>query len=106
MVEVLLAKSLICFMGICSPALVGERTPVGTFQIEHVVLKDGQDVLMFAPSKPGRIFAIHRPPSPKRAALLAAGAKPPVTLGCVNVSEQTFVQLRACCSKHTLTIRR
>lgn len=108
MVEVFLSKALICFLGVCYPALIGERTPTGTFQIEHVYLRNRRghyDVLMFAPSRPGRIFAIHRTPSTKRAALLRAQSKVPVTLGCVNVSPEVFEKLRDCCSNAKLVIR-
>lgn len=108
MVKVFLAKALLCVQGQCFPVLVGENTPTGTFQIEHVVLNNRRgryDVLMFAPDKPGKVLAIHRTPSESRTALLKARSRAPVTAGCINVSPAVFELLVECCSTATLEIQ-
>lgn len=107
MIEVLLAKSLICFLGQCHPALVGERTPVGVYPMQYVELRAGgkaQHVLMFAPDKPGYVFAIHKAPSARRRALLEARSTVKVTHGCINVSDAVFDALASCCSNQSVTI--
>lgn len=95
-VEVFLAKSLICFLGQCSPALVGERTPVGTFQMERIKIKApqyGGSVLKFAPDGRDAIFAVHRPPSQRRRILLDRPERPHVTMGCINVKDEVYEAL-------------
>lgn len=107
MVTVFLAKAMICFASQCYPVLVGERTPLGQFPLTHVMLANRRgkyDVLMFAPDRPGKIFAIHRPPNPHRAALLAAESKTPVTAGCVTVSPAVFSRLIAVDPKDRSTL--
>lgn len=95
MVEIFLSKALICFSAVCYPALVGPRTPVGEFQMQVVPVTPPQyrgHVIKFAddPSNKRFMFAIHRPPSPARHALLHRAKRPAVTLGCVNIPHEVY----------------
>lgn len=95
MVEIFLAKALICFASVCHPALIGDRTPVGEFPMQVVRVAPpqyGGHVVKFAddPRDKKYMFAIHRSPTAHRASLLKQASRPPVTLGCVNVSPETY----------------
>lgn len=107
MVEVFASKALICVLGQCFAALVGDSTPPGTYPIQRAIVAYAdrrEDVLVFAYDEDGRAFAIHRPPSPRRRALLARNAAEKVTAGCVNVDDAVFDYLVSCCSGSRLTI--
>lgn len=95
-VEVFLAKALICFAGSCHPALVGQRTPKGTFRLERIPISApqyGGDVLVFAPDGPRAVFAVHRAPTAHRRELLKQHHKGKVTLGCINVTREVYALL-------------
>lgn len=55
----------------------------------------GGDVIKFAPDGRKAVFAIHRPPSPRRRQLLREGRRTGVTLGCINVENHVYEQLKA-----------
>ncbi len=106
-VDVFLAKALICFAGTCHPALVGRTTPIGEFQLRPLAISApqyGGDVLEFARDSQGDVFAIHRPPTSKRRQLLAAFYRPAVTNGCINVTTETYTALMECCNNATLRV--
>lgn len=108
MVNVLLAQGLICFLGTCHPALVGERTPTGQFTLQVLPLDDprfGGDVLVFAPDGPRAVFAVHRAPTVNRRELLRRPHRRPVTAGCINVTDEVYDRLRNCCVEHTMLIQ-
>lgn len=107
MVEVFLSEALLCVLGQCYPVLVGERTPVGHYTLQHVELQyDGKSerVLMFAPDRPGRVLAIHKLPNKAREILLTEQSKAKVTAGCINVSTEVFDYLVECCSDQELIV--
>lgn len=107
MVEVFLSKGLICALGQCFAALVGGFTHPGTYPLQHVVLEyDGkrEPVLMYARDEDGNVYAIHRPPSARRRALLASNDTTPVTAGCINVEDPVLDYLIACCAGTSITI--
>lgn len=96
--EVFLSKALICFAGVCHPALVGSRTPTGTFPMRVIPISKpqyGGDVIMFAPDGKRAVFAIHRPPSARRAQLLKGERRTGVTLGCINVEPSVYDRLKS-----------
>lgn len=114
MVTVFLAKALICFSGVCHPALVGDRTPTGEFQMaRRHVLSDGYggDVLQFKVTDT-EAFSIHRVwtkvPSQRRRERLASSnpeMRKSISDGCINVDEAVYDKLLECCRNSTLVIR-
>jgi hypothetical protein len=106
-VELFVSKALICVLGQCFAALVGDSTPLGTFPLQHVVVEyDGRRdaVLAYAYDEAGGVYAIHRPPSARRRALLASNDTTPVTAGCINVEDPVLDYLIACCAGTAITI--
>jgi len=98
MITVDLAAALICFAGACHPALVGEATPPGTYQITLRPVanpKYGGNVLAFHEDDK-YIWAVHRT-WPGRENLYAkpARVRRHVTKGCINVEPQVYRALRA-----------
>ena len=107
MVQVFIGKALICFVGTCHPALVGHTTPHGEFQLRPLAISApqyGGDVLEFARDNKGGVFAIHRPPTQHRQQLLRKFHRPPVTNGCVNVTNETYAALKVCCSNARIRV--
>lgn len=111
-VTVSLAKAVICFQGLCHPALVGVKTPTGVFQLRHleVVAKGyGGDVLEFHEDA-RYLWAIHRvwrlnPKQHRLERLLGNDPKRRViTMGCINIEPVVYQALVDCCSNATLTI--
>jgi len=104
LIEVLLAKALICFAGQCHPVLTGYRTPVGVFELveERTDLPGyGGSILAFAENKT-TVFAIHRVYVRDRrldrmAAIKTGDAKyrSSITFGCVNVEPEVYDALIA-----------
>lgn len=102
MIEVLLAKALICFADQCHPVLAGNRTPVGVYELVEMrtdLPGYGGTVLTFLEGKT-RLMAIHRVyPFDKRmnrAEVLKTAApsfRRRVTLGCINVEPNVYNQL-------------
>lgn len=113
MVIVSLSLATICALGQCFPALVGNRTPVGDFQIEHVLTKQaglGGDILMYEEGET-RVKGIHRVytlvASQRREERLASPdpkQRQSITDGCINVAPNVYTFLRDCCSKDILRI--
>jgi hypothetical protein len=103
-----LASALICFASQCYPALVGPKTPVGTFTLQHrktTAPGYGGDVLAFAQDDAG-VFAIHRvwllrPQQRRLQRLQGADAeqRKSVTDGCINVMPEVYEKLIDCCSR-------
>lgn len=113
MITVDLAAAVICFAAQCYPALVGESTPRGEFELGHYTTDDpmyGGDLLVFK-VQGASIFAIHRVldlPGEQRFARIHspyARHRISVTDGCVNVTPEVFEKLRDCCSSSPITIK-
>lgn len=111
-VTVYLAKALICFAGQCHPALVGEATPTGQFNLTPRLVQApgyGGDVIQFDEAN-GVVFAIHRlwlgSPAQRRQARIASQdpRQRIITAGCVNVTPEVYDLLLDCCSHSTLEI--
>lgn len=94
MIKIIISKALLCISHIgCYPVLIGHNTPIGEYNITHVVVENSgkrEDVLMIKESSPGRIIAIHTVPNEKRERLLEQQSTDKVTMGCVNVSKELF----------------
>lgn len=114
MVVVDLALAVICFMGECHPALVGEHTPRGAYVLEHQATElpgYGGDLLVFKEDRT-RLWAIHRVytavASQRRVERLRSGRvalRKGVTLGCVNVMPDVYARLVECCGNQVLVIK-
>jgi len=109
-----LALAVICFMGQCHPALVGEHTPRGVFTLDHQAIKVpgyGGDLLVFKEDRT-RLWAVHRVytavPTERRVERLLSGRaafRKGVTHGCVNVMPDVYARLVECCSNQMLIVR-
>ena len=114
MVVVDLALAVICFMGKCHPALVGQHTPRGAFVLDHQatdVPGYAGDLLVFKEDGT-RLWAVHRvytaKPSERRVERLLSGKvamRKDITRGCVNVMPDVYARLVDCCSDQVLVIR-
>ncbi len=111
-VEVFLAKAIICFAGTCHPVLVGEKTHPGEYQlIQRYVLSPGYggDVLKYNEDATFA-WSIHRvwtlnPKERRRERLLGpASGRRYVSNGCINVDEKVYEELVDCCSNSKLII--
>lgn len=112
-VEVFLAKAIICFSGVCHPVLIGENTKPGEYQlVQRYVLSEGYggDVLKYDEDKTF-VWSIHRvwtlnPKERRRERLLGpASERRYVSNGCINVDEAVYESLVDCCSNAKLVIR-
>lgn len=108
------AAALICFASTCYPALVGEDTPRGEFQITEYSTTEagyGGNILAFKRNNFGQVYAIHRVldiPGQQRIARLRspyAEHRITITAGCVNVTPEVFQKLIDCCSTSRLVIK-
>lgn len=108
-----LAKALICFASVCHPALVGQTTPTGEFQLQHYSTSTpgyGGDILIFKELK-NEVFGIHRVldlPGEQRIARLRspyARHRVNVTNGCVNVTPEVYDELILCCYASKVIIK-
>lgn len=108
-----IAAAVICFMGTCHNALLGEDTPRGEFVLTPYTIQDrryGGDLLVFKHDATG-VFAVHRiidVPSQQRTARLHSPYpthRITVTAGCVNVTHDTYMLLKECCSGAKITIK-
>lgn len=107
-----LGAALICFLGQCYPALVGQATPPGEYQIQHrqtTQLGYGGDILVFKVDG-HQVYAIHRiinfEPSQKRKERIKSEyvSQRIITDGCINVSAAVYQNLVKCCSKDVLVV--
>ena len=96
-----IAAALICFAGMCHPALVGVETPRGEFQLIHYTTHDpgyGGDILAFKETKDA-LYCIHRVidvRGQKRLERLKskdAKQRNKITGGCVNVDPKVYEEL-------------
>lgn len=94
MIEVWLGKALLCIAGTCHPVLVGDTTPTGTFPLVEASTPKYGTVLVFARDSKGGVFAIHKPPTERRRALLQGDSRTGITLGCINVPDAVYERLR------------
>lgn len=111
-VVVELGAATICFFGQCFPALVGDSTPLGQFDmIERRVVSEGYggDVIQFKDDGEF-IFAIHRvwTGNPREQRYQRLRSNDPddrfITDGCINIDPSVYERLKSCCLDHTLTI--
>jgi len=108
-----LMAATICWANQCHPALIGPKTPQGTFILQHRRTSDpgyGGDVLAFAKDDTG-VYAVHRvwtlKPKQRRLERLRDGdasSRKDVTDGCINVMPSVYDELVSCCSKSTIII--
>lgn len=115
MVTVNLAKALICFMNVCHPALIGDDTIPGEYNLaqRHVLSSGyGGDVLQYKEDSK-YVYAIHRVwtavPSQNRRQKLNSNDptnRIGVTKGCINVDEKVYDQLVDCCRNAKLVIEK
>ena len=101
-VTVFIAKALICFANVCHPALVGENTTPGTYDMSVLYTEQpgyGGDVLMYDQDERSW-SAIHSTytldPRRRREELYYGtnAAQRTVTAGCVNVEPEIYQDLR------------
>lgn len=112
-VTVNLTLAIICFLDQCHPALVGDTTPIGQYQlVQRKVLEPGYDglVLKFKEDHDGW-YAIHKvwtlDTKQDRKQLLKSNNSADrrrVSNGCINIEPIVFDQLKSCCSRATLII--
>jgi hypothetical protein len=102
-----LALATICYMhngvNICHNALIGVKTPTGTFEVRHMLTKQpgyGGDILVYKETATNA-FAIHRVwlgnPKQHRAERLASNdpnQRKHVTMGCINVTPEVYNELK------------
>jgi hypothetical protein len=114
MIVVELSTALICFLGSCYPALIGNSTPTGTFSILKRITDQagyGGDVLQFYEDDKN-VFAIHRVwllnAKENRASRIKSSmaADRIITSGCINVSEDTYNKLIECCQGKRVEIKK
>lgn len=108
-----LATAIICFSSKCYPALVGQDTPRGEFQLTQYTTNIsgyGGDVLAFKIEN-GSVFAIHRVldiPGQQRLARLRIPYpqyRITITAGCVNVDPEVYDKLVDCCLTSKVIIK-
>jgi hypothetical protein len=108
-----IALAIICFASDCYPALVGNDTPVGEFEITHYSTSEpgyGGDILLFHREQ-NNLFAVHRvidvPGQQRFARIKSPYAKHrlTVTAGCVNVEPEVYEKLVDCCSNSKVIIK-
>lgn len=103
-----LTAATLCFAHQCYPALVGDRTIPGTYQIIRRYTESpgyGGDVLKYDES-PSTVFAIHRVwtlrPSERRVWRLQANnptVRVRVTNGCINIMPDVYDRLVDACKE-------
>jgi hypothetical protein len=107
------AAALICFASACHPALVGNDTPRGEYQLERYTIEDpryGGDLLVFKKDR-NDVYAIHRvfevPGQQRLARIRSPYPKHRVTItaGCVNVTPEVYDMLVDCCSDSRVIIK-
>ena len=98
-VTVKTSLAVICFLGQCYPALVGETTPFGTYTLtKRYVVSDGYEgnVLQFH-SEDNKVYAIHRPYKNEKVdrqkLLFTTFQNRYITKGCINVDEAVYSKL-------------
>lgn len=114
MITVILSKAVLCVGATCYPALIGDNTLPGEYQlVQRYVVSEGYggDVLKYHETDE-RVYAIHRlwqgNPAQRREQRIQSDAvtdRQAVTEGCINVTNEVYELLVECCSNATLTIR-
>jgi len=111
-VEVNTLLATICFLGQCYPALVGEDTLSGTYDLQkRIVISEGYggNVLAYRETK-DKIFAVHRvwkDPNKDREFILnnKNSTQRRFTNGCINVSYDVYDKLLKKWSTVTLVVK-
>ncbi len=113
LVEVHTDKAIICFDNACHPALVGNATRPGTYQLQVLNVASegyGGNVLMYD-ADISSWYAIHRTYTGRnvrgRHGLYhnTTAKERTVTAGCINVEPDVFNELIECCRKSKLIIK-
>lgn len=108
-----LGAALICFMGQCYPALVGDNTPTGQFKFTHYSTTApgfGGTILVFKENE-HEVWGVHKvinvPGQNRRARLKSPTVedRKNVTAGCVNVDPKVYTKLVRCCSSADVIVR-
>ena len=104
--------AVICFTGQCYPALVGDKTPLGEYQLSQYrtpIPAYGGTVLAFKETKTV-VFAVHQTINVKgqnRAERLKSNdvnQRTHITNGCINVDPLVYRKLVDCCSKSKISL--
>lgn len=108
-----LGAALICFMGQCYPALVGDNTPTGEFRFTYYSTETpgfGGTILVFKEGE-HEVWGVHKVinvPGQNRKQRLLTGIsdeRKSITAGCVNVMPEVYYKLVECCSNSKVIIR-
>lgn len=114
-ITVSIARAELCVKNQCYPALVGKRTPRGSFSVFHARIEApgyGGDVLAFTPSNyvQNSYVSIHRVwtriPGERRIDRLygPVEGRVNITNGCINVMPDVYNMLVDCCSNAKLVV--
>lgn len=108
MVIVDVLAAVICFNGMCHPALIGTTTPRGTYQLEltrTVQPNYGGTVLLFKDG-PRYWYAVHRTwPGREQKYSLSPDQRRKITNGCINVEPAIYRALVDCCNGAEIVIQ-
>lgn len=108
-----LGAALICFMGQCYPALVGDSTPTGEYEFTYYSTETpgyGGSILVFKENE-NEVWGVHKVinvPGQNRKERLSAGTsdeRKSITAGCVNVTPEVYYQLIDCCSNSKVIVK-
>lgn len=108
------SAAIICFASACFPALVGNDTPRGKFQLTEYSTDEpgyGGNILAFKRNDKGQVYAIHRiidVPGQQRLARIKSPYtehRITITAGCVNVEPEVFDKLIECCYSSKVVIK-
>jgi hypothetical protein len=113
MITVILSKAILCINLICYPALIGDDTKPGTYElIERFTESDGYDgsVLQYKETYE-YVYAIHkiwngRPIENRNKRIKSSDVteRQHVTKGCINVENEVYDILTNCCNNDKLII--
>ena len=107
-----LSAALICFLGSCYPALIGQTTPVGEYRLEQRQTTHygyGGDLLVFKDDG-HQLFAVRRlvnfEPGQRRYHRIHSKKVGDriITDGCINLEPDVYQKLVDCCAKDILVI--
>ena len=101
------STAMICFTGQCYPVLVGDKTPLGEYQLTQYrtpIPAYGGTVLAFKETDKV-VYAIHKTIDvkgqnrPVRIKSPDVKQRLHITNGCINVEPEVYQKLLDCCSK-------
>lgn len=108
-----IGAALICFMGQCYPALVGETTPRGEFQFTYysTQMKGYGGTILAFKENDVEVWSVHRVlniPGERRLERLkskSSNERKNITAGCVNVDPVVYKKLVKCCHNSKIIIK-